>query len=85
MRASDQNVGPAVVVVVCDCSAHRPARIANAGAVRNVSKGSIVIVAIERTAGFFALKSHLDRGRVGEIDVQPAIAIVIQQKNTTAH
>src|SRR6476620_4123581 len=40
---------------------------------------------VERSASRFLAQGHLDGRRVGEIDVQPAIAIVIPQNDAAAH
>jgi hypothetical protein len=40
---------------------------------------------VERSASRFLAQGHLDGWRVREIDVQPAIAIVIPQNDTAAH
>src|SRR5437762_3534747 len=40
---------------------------------------------IERSASRFLAQGHLDGRRVREIDVQPAVAIVIPQNDAAAH
>ena len=40
---------------------------------------------VERSASRFLAQGHLDGRRVREIDVQPAIAIVIPQNDAAAH
>jgi len=42
-----------------------------------------VIVVIQRAPAFFALGGHLNGGGVGEINVHPAVAIVIEQNHST--
>src|SRR5262249_39893798 len=40
---------------------------------------------VERSASRFLAQGHLDSGSVREIDVQPAISIVIPQNDAAAH
>jgi len=44
-----------------------------------------VIVVEERAASLDASARHLDGLRVGEIDVGPAVAIVIDERHASAH
>src|SRR5215468_10969206 len=43
------------------------------------------MVVIKGASGSFAFKCHVHSRRIREIDVQPAIAVVIEKQHTTAH
>ena len=83
--ASNQHVRPAIIVIVGNRAAHRPAGISHTNFVGDIGKSSVMIVAIEGALGFLAAKSHGDTRCIGEINIQPAVLIVVEQKHTTAH
>ena len=80
-----QHVGPAIVVVVADHGAVRPAGIRHACLVGHIGKGAIVVVMEEGAARLLPGQLHVHIGRVGEVDVRPAIAVVIDQGHSAAH
>ncbi len=84
-EAGDQQVGPSIVVEVSDGRAHGPAGGADAGLVSHVGESAVVIVVEERTASLDAGARHLDGLRVGEINVGPAVAIVVDERHASAH
>src|SRR5204863_6763056 len=51
----------------------------------DIGKSSVMVVAIERALGFLAAKRHGDTGRIGEINIQPAVLVVVEKQYTTAH
>ena len=79
------HVGPAVVVVVADGSAHRKAGRGDSGLVGDIGEGTVVIVVVERAAGGLFLQRHGHCRGVGEIDVRPAVAVVVEHEHTAAH
>ncbi len=84
-QAGDIEIGPAVVVVVSDGSAHGEARSGEAGFCRHVGESAVVIVVVENAEALRAFDRHLNRRSIGEIDVGPAIAIIVQQNHSAAH
>ena len=84
-QAGDVNIWPAIIVVVAHRAAHGKTGIAHAGLIGHIGERAIVIVVIKRAAGFFALQGHGHRGRVCEINVQPAVAVVVNEQNPAAH
>src|ERR1051326_5511978 len=85
-EAGDVKIGPAVVVVVAHRAAHRElARSRDAGLVGHVGKRSIVIVMVECAARGLALERAFDAGGVSEVNVGPAIAVVINEQHAAAH
>ena len=44
-----------------------------------------MVISIQGRLSFLTFKSHGDRRRIRKIDVQPAIAIEIEQGDATAH
>ena len=85
VETGDQQIGPAVVIVVADRDAIGPTGIAHSGFIRDISERSVVIIVEERAAGFFAGFRHLDALRVREINVRPAVSIIINESNSAAH
>src|ERR1700693_5982869 len=73
------NVGPSVVIVISHRHTKAPALIRNAGLGSNVSKGSVMIVVEEHRSwgGFFALQRK-DRGSLEQVNIQPAVPVVIK-------
>src|SRR5262249_27086005 len=84
-QAGDIHFGPAIVVVVADGSAHGEAGGGYPGLVCYVSESAVMVVVEESASGFFAFEGHVDSGRVGEIDVGPAVAVVIDDDDAAAH
>src|SRR6185312_17518938 len=66
-------------------STHRPARKSDACFVGNVSEGSVMVVVKQGAAGLLALQRDRHTRRIGEVDVEPPIAVVVQQRDTAAH
>src|SRR5215470_16837683 len=44
-----------------------------------------MIVAIERARSFLSFEGHLDTGGIGEVNVRPAVTIVIENDPASAH
>ena len=84
-KTGHQQVRPPVVVVVPYHRPHGPAGISHAGLVRYVRKCPIAIVVIEGAACLPAVQSHIHALGVGEINVRPAIAVIIDQRHASAH
>ena len=84
-QASDINIGPAIVVIIAHRSAHRPAGIAHAGFLRHIGEGSIMIVVIKSAARLLSSQGHVNRGRIREINIQPAVAVIVEQQDSTGH
>ena len=84
-EASHVNVRPSIIFVIADGSAHRKTRRGNSRFVRHVRKCSVVIVVIERPSRLFAPDRHVNRRRIRKINIQPSVAIVIQQQHAAAH
>ena len=84
-QAGDVEIGPAVVVVVSYGSAHGKAARGETRFCRHVGERTVVIVMVENAEALCAFDCHLDRRSIGEIDVGPAIPIVVQQDYSAAH
>ncbi len=84
-EAGDQQVRPAIVVVVTDDCTHRPARIAHTAFVRHICEGTVVVVVVKRALRLLAGKLHLDVLRVREVDVGIAVAVIVYQCDAPAH
>ena len=81
-EVADVDVGPAVVVVVADGHAEAPAVVGHAGFCGDVGEGAVVVVVEERGVrrrGFAG--QRVEGGAVDEIDVEPAIVVVIEQRD----
>ena len=84
-ETGDEQVGPAVVVVVAHHGSLGPAGIAHARLVGDVGKRAVVIVVVERAARLLAGLRHLHALRIGEVDVGPAVAVVVDEGHAAAH
>src|SRR6185437_14482269 len=84
-QAGDVNIGPAIIVIVARRAAVGPAGGSDAGLVGHVRKSTIVIVVVKGATRGLVLQGHVHCRRIGEINIQPAIAVVIQKQNAAAH
>src|SRR3984957_908819 len=80
-----QQVRPAVIVVVADRCTHRPAWISHPRLLRHIRKRSVAVVMVEGAAGFDAMESHFHALRIRKINIRPTIAVVIDERDSTAH
>src|SRR6266851_3265685 len=80
------NIRPAVVIVVADGNAHAVAGASQARFVGHVSKRQIMVVAIQAVLVLrTVLFKRWNRGAVDHVDVQVAVAIIVQQRNPSDH
>ncbi len=85
-EVGDVDIGPAVVVVVGDRGAESPAIVGDACFGGDVGEGSVVIVVEERGVGRRCLAGQrIVGGAVDEIDVQPAVVVVVDQADARAN
>ena len=84
-KAGDQQIGPAVVVVVSDGRSHGPAGIADSGLFGHIGKGAVVVVVVKRAPRFAAGQRHVDAGGIGKVNVGPAVAVIVDERDSTAH
>ena len=83
-EAAEQIV-PAIVVVVADANAGLPAGAAEAGFFRDVGECSVAIVFVEVRSGRFAGGPlRIEARSVGQIDVEPAIVVVVEESDAAA-
>src|SRR6185437_4487240 len=62
-----------------------PAGICYARLVGHIGKGAVMVVVEEGAAGLLSGQLHVDIGGVGEVDIRPAIAIVVDDGDPAAH
>ena len=79
------DIWPAVIVVISYGATHRKAGITDAGLIGNIGKCSIPIVTVEHAAGSLTFESHVDRRRIGKVNVLPPIAIIINKQHSATH
>ena len=84
-EAGDVKIGPAVVIVVADRTAHGQAGFGQPRFLGHVGEGAVVIVVVENTQCGLAFQSHVDGRRIGEIDVGPTVAIVVKDDHAASH
>ncbi len=80
-----EDVGPAVIVVIGNGHAKAPAVVGDAGLLRNVGEGSIVIVVEEggvRRRLFTG--ERVEGGPVHDVDVHPTIVVVVNEADAGA-
>ena len=74
----DVKIFPAVVVIVADAHALAPTGVREAGFLRDVGKGSVVIVVVEVARRSSLGGRCVESGAVDNEDVRPAIVVVIE-------
>ena len=84
-QAGNEQIGPSIVVVIGDGPSHGETGRANSRFFGHVCKRSVVIVVIQRAARHNPLQRLTDGGRIGEVEVGPAIAVVINHDHATCH
>ena len=77
-QAGDVEIGPAVVVIIAHRSAHGEAGRGQAGFFGDVGKRAVVIIVIERAARLLPFYRHLNGRSICEINIQPAVSIVVE-------
>ncbi len=83
-EAAEQIV-PAVVVIVADTDASLPTGAPQAGFLGDVGKGSVAIIFVEmRSGGLAGRPVGVEARAVGEIDVEPAIIVVVEERQAAA-
>ncbi len=81
----DVEVGPAIIVVVRSDRADAPAIVCDACLLCDISKGAVPIIMEKRRVGRLAFTGQSGVGKtVYEIDVDPPVAIVVQQSDAAA-
>src|SRR5882762_6843736 len=85
VQAGDVDIGPAVVVVVAYRAAHGKARSRDPRLVSHIRERSVMIVVVQGASTLLVLVGHFHRRRIREINIQPAVAIVVEQQHTAAH
>jgi len=86
VNAGDKQIGKAVVIVVAHGYSHVEAGSQQPGLRGHVREDSIAVVAIEAVVilrrGFFQSRKV---GAIGEEDVGPAIAVIVEDRNAPGH
>ena len=84
-KVRDVDVGPTVVVKIADDGADAPAIICNSGFCCDVGERTIMVVTKQRSVRRSGLSCQRVVCRaVHEIDIQPAVVVVVQQSDTRA-
>ena len=81
----DVDVLPAVAVDVGDAQPHAPAGMGNTGLGGDVAKRAVAQIAVESARRRLRVVRGVDRERVDEVDVQQAVAVVVEQPDAAAH
>ena len=80
-----KQVVPTVVIEIADADAGLPAGAGKAGFGGNVGEGSVAVVVIELGGRRLAWRpGRVQAGSIGEINVNPAVLIVIEERDTTS-
>ena len=78
-EAAEEIVVP-VVVVVTDADACLPAGASKSRFLRDVGEGAVAVVLVEMRSGRFSgLPMGVELSAVGEVDVEPAVVVVIEK------
>src|SRR5271169_2830777 len=81
---SNEQVNPAVVVVVARTDPLSPPLQSNTCTVGDVREGSITVIAVEMTCGLLPLREALQPAPVDEEDIGPAVIIEIDESRAAA-
>src|SRR5262249_56216930 len=84
-EAGHVEVFPPVVVVIARRDAHSPSGKTYARFVSDIGESPVAIIAPQFTAGAVWVGGGGDRRRVDEIDVQPAVVVVVGKRYAAAH
>src|ERR1035438_3838404 len=86
VNARDKQVGVAVVVVIAGSHADVKAGTGQTGGIGNICKNTFAVVT-EQTVSIFwrVLLQSGDVGAISEEDVGPAIAVVVEDRDTAGH
>ena len=80
-----EEIVPAVVVVVADADAGLPAGARQAGFFRDVGECAVAIVLVEMRSGCLAGRPvRVEASSVGEINIEPAVVVVIEEGQAAA-
>src|SRR6185437_10962646 len=80
-----EQIIPTVVVVIADANAGLPASPRQAGFRSHIGKGAIAIVFEQLRCGSFTFRPFISQASsVGEINVEPAVVIVIKEGDPAA-
>ena len=75
-----EEVVPAVIVVIADANSGLPTRAAKTGSFRDVGERAVAIVLVETRSRSFARGPFgVEARSVGQINVEPAVMIVIEE------
>jgi hypothetical protein len=84
-EACEIEVGPPVIVVVSNGATVREALTVQAGLCCDVGKGAVMIVVIKSTGCGDAPEYLIDGRLIREVDVRPAIAVIVDEDNAATH
>ena len=80
----DEEIVPAVVVVVADADALSPPGAGEAGLEGDVGEGAVAVVFEEMAGGRLALGEAFEAGAVHEEDVDPVVVVVVVEGDAAA-
>src|ERR1035438_9782909 len=82
----EEQVWPAVIVVIAYSDAHPVPRSGDSGALSNIRKRSIAIVVVQAVVILGPrLHQRWHRGAVDQVDVEQSIPIVVEKRNASRH
>ncbi len=83
--AGDEEIVEAVVVVVADATGLAPAGVRQPGLRRDVGERAVAVVVKEVARGPVGADGRIEAGGVHQEDVEPAVAIVVEERGAAAH
>jgi hypothetical protein len=81
---TDEEIVPAVVVVVADAAALAPSAVSKACFGRDIGEGAIPVIFEEVRNGFLSLGKAFEARAVDEEDVDPVVVVVVEESYPTA-
>ena len=83
-EVGDEQIVPAVVVIVADANALSPSRVRDAGLRGHVGEGAVAIIAKQMRSRFAAGGKALEPRSVHQKDIEPSVIVVIVEGNAAA-
>ncbi len=82
---SDEDIGPAIVIVITHSHAHAERTARDAGLFGDIGKGSIAIVLIESVANGLVWLVEIAGARIDQVEIHPAVVVVIEESGAVSH
>ena len=84
-ETGDVQIFPTIAIEIRGQYAHAPARVAHSCAVGHIGEGTVAVVVVKHTSGALGIGGSFYSEGIGEVNVEAAVIVVVEQRNATAH